>query len=198
MNESAYVTPAGPGGPYAADIVVVIEQTQTLREAFTLIRGFLEEIESSLILQQGIGSSPDLPNMYTIVGFGGDRGTGDECAHYLLQEGTDTAFTFDRVSEVLRTPRLSTQIQSKDGYEAMLFALQSPGLRHSPNIAHNLIFIGNSSRTDTCSGAGDAKEKVRCTLNSSHKRSCMRPSSHSRTRTRTHTYAHQIGLCILK
>lgn len=163
LGQSSYVTPPNPLGPYAADVVVVIEQSQLLGQAFGIIRGFLEDIEAELV-SRSLGTSPEAPNMYTLVGFGGDVGSVHECGNYLQSDTSTTppttAFTLDRISQALEAAPLSRQVTSKDGYQAMLVALESPGIRHSPNIAHNLIFIGNSSRTDSCGASSDAKEKV--------------------------------------
>ncbi|XP_065178736.1 uncharacterized protein LOC135809334 [Sycon ciliatum] len=164
LGETAYVSPSAASQSYAADVVIVVERSAELEDAFTELEPFLQAIETDLTTRQGVGNNPELPNLYTLVGFGGDMGTGAECGHHMLSDSSQpgvTSFTFPKLSAALRRPLLYRQEGPKDGYQAILYALQNSGIRHSPNIAHNLIFLGNASRSDSCGVSGDAKDQVR-------------------------------------
>ncbi|XP_065177824.1 uncharacterized protein LOC135808547 [Sycon ciliatum] len=163
-NETAHVAPNTPS--YAADILVVVEQTQPMAGAITDLAEFLVTMELEL-LKQNTGTDPALPNRYTVVGFGRRAQTGEECGHFIVPQSAGpgvTTFTADEAAEGLEQATADSPSQITDGYEAMLFAVENAELRHSPNVAHNLIFMSGSSRATGCGAKTVSKEDLRRAL----------------------------------
>ncbi|XP_062521220.1 uncharacterized protein LOC134196167 [Corticium candelabrum] len=124
----------------AGDIVILVDDSQTMRDEHEWINNATLNLERVLKLG-GVGVSPDLPNLYSIVSFGGAE------THVVKVNGQSMYKASDVQAAI---GKLTLSGDEEDGYHAVQVALETLPLRNKldpSRFALNVVMITDEPRT---------------------------------------------------
>ncbi|XP_065837488.1 uncharacterized protein [Oscarella lobularis] len=143
----------------AADIVLIVDDSGSMKKAHSWIPRAAEALEDEL-LRAEIGTIENLPNKYYVVRFGLAGGSRSE----VVTVSGSAALEVTQVTAAMQT--FTEKGNSEDGYEAIERALSIKELRSHEDVALNLALVTDEPRDPLDVAAGtkssltDIREKL--------------------------------------
>ena len=140
-----YASPKVHDKPSAADVILVIDDSESMNSAKAWLPKFIQRLEKSL-QDREIGSNGVCQNKYAVVAFGHQP---DGAVYHRLLEHPKSGSLLSASEVLLSMPQFASNVSEgwmEDGYAAMQFALGNVPFRKCPSIFHTMVLATDEDR----------------------------------------------------